>query len=589
MRDPVQPPADFVDFVAGHADRLHAAARTLTDTDQDASDMVIQLFGAAAARWRALRPATVIPSATAPPVPTPYAATSPATISYVATSPAGLDAAGPDTAGPSAANFDAANFDAANFDAAGEYVGRLFRRDAAARSRATRRYVAGAPVAVDDVAEAAWARGRGIRRRRVLGAAGGLAVLAAVPFVRTGRPAEVTEAVAAGSGTTVPTDVPLGLDLLPASDAQARLPWLDSPLPARVALTRPVGTLRTHPIGRALAAFRAPGSPLLLLGPDGLVRQVPDPPGTAALTTTTPWPAAGSAAVGSASAGAWPTRLTATALSPDGSMVAQPTSDGLSVLDIRGGTTRHYPSSERIRSVLWLGRDRLLLGRIMSSVLLSLDSGRMRIATAGGRTTLHPRAGGAVPGPPRRAVQETSGPAAFPLRSGASPAPTPPLAVLDLPRAVELLPAGEPATAPARLRLHQETPAGIRTADVALTGRLTGWLGLWRGVGFLTHSWALRDCTPMGQLPVGYASPTLATVAVEPGSGTVSRLLVTTGGDADPPQLLGVLGGGTALIRARGAAGTLNLIGWRVATGRFYLVSVLDSVAGVSLADVSAW
>jgi hypothetical protein len=555
VRDPVQPPVDFVDFVAGHADRLYTAARTVTDTDQDASDMVIQLFGAAAARWRTLRPIATPPAAGSS-IPMSYAATSPATIAYAATSPAGFDAA----------DLDAASPDAANFDAAEEYVGRLFRRSAAAHSGGPRRYVAGAPVAIDAVAGAAWARGRGVHRRRVLGAAGGLAVLAVVPFVRTGRPAEVTEAVAAESTTTVPADVPLGLDLLPATDAQARLPWLDSPLPARIVLTRPAGTLRTHPIGRAVAAFRAPGSPLLLLGPDGLVRQVPDPPGTAALSTTTPWPAAGSAAVGSASAGAWPIRLTATTLSPDGTMVAQPTPDGLSVLDLRSGTTRHYPSSERVRSVLWLGRDRVLLGRITSSVLLSLDSGRMRSAAVGGRTTLHPRAGGAVPGPPRPAVPNTFEPAASLLRSGASPPPTVPPTTRDLPGAVELLPAGEPATDPVRLRLHQETPAGIRAVDIPLNGRLTGWVGLWRGAGFLTHSWALRDCTPMGRLPAGYASPTLATVAVEPRSGTVSRLLVTTGGDADPPQLLGVLGGGTALIRARGPAGTLNLIGWRVAT-----------------------
>jgi hypothetical protein len=437
----------------------------------------------------------------------------------------------------------------------------------------------------------------------VLAGAGALAVLAAASVLRP-RGADQTTAddtAAEPPVTEVPARVPLGMDLLPPVEKQAGLPWLASPLPERIFLDRSVGDLRSHPLGRALAAIRTPGSPLLLLGPDGLLRSVPDPPGTESLSTTTPWPSAGSASTGSASAAAWPVRLTTTALSPDGTRVAQPTADGLSVLDLRTGATRHYPGNERVRSILWLNdHGTLLLGRITSAVLLHLESGRMRPAATGGRHLLHPRAGGARPGRPRPVAPAADPPSSRTL-GPLSPSPRSgqvgPTAVLPatssspraLPGSVELLPMGDPATAPARLRRYRDAPAGVRHADTGLTGRLTGWVGLWRGVGFLTHAWALRDCTPMGRLPAGYGNPILATAAVEPGSGTLGRLLVTVGGDADVPQLLGVLSGGTALIRARGEAGTLNLIAWRVATGRFYLVSVVDHLAGISVADLNSW
>jgi hypothetical protein len=531
------PPEDFVDFVAGHVDRLYAAARTLTATDEAAAEMVTDLFGAAAARWRWTR------------------------------SP----------------------------EAAEDHVGRLFRRAVQAHGSPPRPSAPAAPISADIVAEAAWARGRGVQRRRVLGLAAGLGLLAAVPVVRRGPGGGADGAVAgpvlpSGVPAAAPRDLPLGVDLLPTAEVQSRLQVAASPLPSTIVLSRPVGTLTTHPINRALAAFRAAGSPLLLLGPDGLIRAAPDPPGTESIQTTTPWPASGTASAGSASTAAWPVRLTTTALSPDGTRLAQPTAHGLSVLDIRTRTSREFASSERIRSVMWLGNGGLLLGRLTNSVLLDLASGRMRPAAPGGRSTLHPRAGGEVPGPPRPASTPAEPATLLRADRGASPSPAAAQpAARDLPGAVELLPVGEPATAPARLRRHRATADGVRVSDVAVSGRLIDWVGLWRGVGFLTHSWALRDCTPMGRLPDGFPSPVLATVAIDPGSGTVGRLLVTPGGDADPPQLVGALNGGTAIIRARGVGGTLNLIAWRIAMGRFTLISSVDMLAGVSLADLSGW
>jgi hypothetical protein len=146
--------------------------------------------------------------------------------------------------------------------------------------------------------------------------------------------------------------------------------------------------------------------------------------------------------------------------------------------------------------------------------------------------------------------------------------------------------AAGPAAAPARLRRHVDTADGVRAVDAALHGGLAGWIGPWRSAGFVTPRWALRDFTPVGELPAGYGSPAVATAAVDPGSGRVGRLLVTTGAQADPPQLIGVLTPGTALIRARGEAGMQHLIAWRIASGRLYLVATVDAMASVSVADL---
>jgi len=152
---------------------------------------------------------------------------------------------------------------------------------------------------------------------------------------------------------------------------------------------------------------------------------------------------------------------------------------------------------------------------------------------------------------------------------------------------VELLPVGEPATAPARLRRHVATPDGVRPLDTAVSGELAGWLGPWRGGGFLTQEVALRDFVPVGQLPVRYGTAALATAAIDAASGAVIRLLVAATEQAGPPQLLGVSGPGFALIRAAGPYGVTYVIGWRVTTGALYLVATIDTDASVALTDLA--
>jgi hypothetical protein len=127
----------------------------------------------------------------------------------------------------------------------------------------------------------------------------------------------------------------------------------------------------------------------------------------------------------------------------------------------------------------------------------------------------------------------------------------------------------------------------VRTHDKPLTGNLVAWVGAWRGAGFVTPGWVIRDCMPAGELPPEYGAATLATVAVDPASGVVQRVLVGGSGTPGPPQTVGAIEPGLILIRAQGEGDTVNLIAWRVAIGRFYRVATLDTTASVAVAELS--
>ena len=551
MRDPVPPPADFVSFVAGHADRLHAAAALVRGPGPAAEALVIDLFAAAAARWARIRPR---PDA-----------------------PAGGRAA--------------------------DYVGELFRREAARHpptrhpgppSSAVRLSTARPPAPPTRPrpgrSRRRWSRSR--PRPGPRGAAPGSAghwsgrapsgwwwpPCWSAPAHRS--PSPTTRPVRSGRRhprppRRAPETVPAGLDVLPRPDRLEGLPEARSRLPRRISLTKTVGTLRSHPIPYALAAFRPPEGPLLLLGPDGRLRSVPEPTDTRALAPSGP------------PVDSRQIRLTSTGLSADGTAVAQLAPDGLTVLRVPTGKLLRFPIDERLRWVTWLDPWRLLTGGLTSSVLVELTPGRLLPTTLAARTTLTPRAGAIRPVDAVPPVPPTS--ASLLLPSGATTPPETAQAAgrHSLPGAVELLPVGEPATAPARLRRHVATPDGVRPLDTAVSGELAGWLGPWRGGGFLTQEVALRDFVPVGQLPARYGTAALATAAIDAASGAVIRLLVAATEQAGPPQLLGASGPGFALIRAAGPDGVTYVIGWRVTTGALYLVATIDTDASVALTDLA--
>jgi hypothetical protein len=549
VRDPVPPPADYVTFVAGHADRLYAAAYTLTGDGPAAETLTTDLFAATARRWSALRPR--------------------------------------------------AGTDVGDQDAARAYVGRLFRREAASYRSAgfSPRLAApgaGAAPTAEDLAASAWAKGRGVRRRRSLLLAVGVALVVTAVLVRPGAPsafrADGTGGMGGGHGGPTqsaqpPTSVPAGVDLLPPSHRFASLPLLPTRLPERVELSRPVGSLRSNPVPFAIAAFRPNGGSLMVLGPDGRVRTVADPPGMGNGASLPP---------GAPVDAARPVRLPSTALSRDGTAIAQLTGEGMSVLNVRTGKLMRFPTQERLRWVAWLDGHRLLAGGLNASMLVDLSTGRTVPAAIPARTTLTPRAGANSPGSAAAAAPAVPREnASLLLPRDATPPPDYEIArrpaPVDVPGVMELLPVGEPATAPARLRRHLEGADGIRIRDTALSGDLTGWVGPWRGAGFVTPLFAVRDCTPIGELPAAYGEPTLATVAVDPASGDIRRILVTVDAQAGPPQLLGASDAGVALIRTDGADGTINVLGWRMAIGKLYRVATIDKPASVAIADLAAF
>ncbi|HEU4423983.1 MAG TPA: hypothetical protein VFR67_15740 [Pilimelia sp.] len=531
MRDRTSPPADFVEFVTRCAGRLHAAAWELTGDLQSASDLVEELLGATAQRWRRLRPMAENPASRATAI---------------------------------------------------AYVGRLFRREAAAhgaggnRPRRSRRpgHPAYDPTAVGEPAElaaAAWGRGRRARQTRVALAAGAV-LLVILALVARPHPAATSDGAAVESSpspTPAPSRVPPGLDVIPKPDDQLILPRLVTPLPARITLSQPVGPLTSHRISRAVAIFRLPSSPLLLLGDDGGIRWIPE-------KILAPVNVRGGGGEG---------RLPVGALSPDGSRIALPLTGELALFDVPTASVRKFPVPERTRSVVWFGNRWLLAGGPTSSVLIDMHSRRSTLSSADARTTLAPRGPGVVSGTP--VLRDD--PAASLAALGPSAGP------LAMPGAVELLSIGEPATAPARVRRHLATPAGVVGMDIAVTGDLAGWIGPWQGTGFLTGEWAVRDCVPTGELPPWYGSATLAAAAVNPTSGQVHRLLVSTGSDG-PAMVLGGVGPGTALVRpgavlvrAPGEPGTVNLLAWQPGIGQLYLVATLDDEPSMAVADLSTF
>jgi hypothetical protein len=532
MRDQTLPPADFVDFVARCAGRLHAAAWELTGDIQAASRLVAELLADTAQRWRRLRPTADDPASRA---------------------------------------------------TALTYVGRRFRRQAAAYGaddrgpRPHRRrpgqpaYDAAAVGEPAELAAEAWGRGRRARQTHLALAAGAVLLVIVALLARPNPAATSDDAAPAPSPSAMPgpTSVPPGLDVLPQPRVQLALPRLTTPLPGHISLNRPIGPLTAHPMRRALAIFRLPATPLLLLGEDGQVRWIPE----SILATD------------DVRGGGGDGRLPVSALSPDGSRIALPLTGELAVLDVSTATVRRFAVPERTRSVVWFGTRWLLAGGQLSSVLIDLQSRRAAPSTAEARTTLAPRGPGVVSGTP--VLRDD--PAASLAVLGPSAGP------LAVPGAVELLSIGEPATAPARVRRHLATPGGMVGLDIALTGDLAGWIGPWRGAGFLTGEWAVRDFTPTGELPPWFLPATLATAAVDPTSGRVQRLLVATG-VAGPAMALGGVGPGAVLvspgavlIRATGEQGTVNLLAWQPGLGQIYLVATLDGEPSIAVADLSSF
>lgn len=538
-RDGSAAPNDFIAFVARRAPGVRLAAHALTGNDRLAETFANDLFSAVALRWRRLTRSGGEPAGTGEPA---WAGTGAKT-----TAGGGADA----------------------------YLDRLFLREAAAWQRAAAD--PGAPV-VDlstlqrgeygpdaarlpgpppaQLAATAWGAARRTRRRWGYLAAGVVALLVTGTLVP--RQAAVPE-----PATTHPpaTELPSWVDVLPPPDAWAGLPRRQSALPADIDLDS-AARLSQRPTHRALAVFVFSDRPPRMLADDGGVRELDNP-----LLTD----------VGVARAGSTP--VTRVALAPTGELAAFPDAFGVLVADLRTGPVRRFALRFRVSGAVWLDSQRLLVGGGRGAAVLDLSTGEITDTTVDARHALAVHGGPTGPAPPAPALPTP------PASTPASPTVGPP-GSLGLPTSLavqvaELLPVGEPATAPARIRLYQRSDSDKVTTVVAtMGGDRTGWIGPWVGPGFRHGGLAARDCEADAlTLPSGPAVS--ATVVVDLATGAVRRALVTGPETVSEgrPTLLGWLDGETLLV----GAGQW-LLAWRVADGQLSRVAQLTRRALVSVA-----
>ncbi|HET8683945.1 MAG TPA: hypothetical protein VFM54_19050, partial [Micromonosporaceae bacterium] len=345
-------------------------------------------------------------------------------------------------------------------------------------------------------------------------------------------------------------ELPGWVDVLPPPAFWASLPQRQTALPAVVDLGS-TARLSQRPARRALALFVLSDRPPRVLADDGGVRELDDPLladiGLVARTGPT---------------------TTRAALAPNGEWAAFPDGTGVLVADLRTGPVRRFPFRFRISGAVWLGPRTLLAGGSRGAAVLDVGTGVATETTVDARHALtdHTRST-ATTAPAGPATASPVGPVGVPASLAAQVA--------------ELLPVGDPATAPARIRRYQRSgPDAVTAVVTTVSGDRTGWIGPWMGPGFRYGGLAARDCDAQA-LTMSSGSALTAAVVVDLATGAVRRALAT-GPEAvteGRPAVLGWLDPGTLLI----GAGQW-LLSWRLADGQLRRVTHLTARALVSVA-----
>lgn len=381
-----------------------------------------------------------------------------------------------------------------------------------------------------DEAELIWERARRTVRRRLLlaGVAGGILALVAICQRQSGSPSLPEGDTAPAPRSTV---LPTGAERAPAEVTGTRTV---RGIPREVVVPSGDGVelLSVDPVRRALlllASSRADTSPIFVLGDDGKWRKVDGAPWDASI---------------------W---LQPSALSPDGTRAAFGTSTGTVVVDLTTGGSQEFHSAPETTQPVWLGPQYLLLA---PDSLVDPATGKASAVPDGPEDTVTPRR-------PREPLGD-------------------PLA-----RLVQLLSAGQPATAPARLRWWVPSPAGLQEASVPLNGPLTELIGPWRGPGFGIDGdigLVVRACVPNSVPSVAQTSVVIA--VVRPKTGRVERALLVDSAMSGNVRLVGwaderrVL---LSLIRP----GSQQIVGWDLVAGGLSVVSEVNSDGVVSLPELS--
>ncbi len=378
-----------------------------------------------------------------------------------------------------------------------------------------------------DEATLIWEAARHTVRRRVLLAAGAGAVLGLVAFCQ-----RLSRSSAGGEAETAPvarsTVLPTGAERAPA-DVTERRQLVG--LPQQLSLPKePVELISRDPVRRALlvvARSRADTSPILVLGEDFRWRQLDDAPSLAAL---------------------W---MQPNALSPDGRRAAFGTSSGTYVIDLTTGRGLTFHSAPETTRPVWLSSRYLLLGKDM---LVVPQTGEVKPVAVGPEDMVTPRRAGDASADPTVGM-------------------------------LELLSVGQPATAPARLRLWRTEDSRMLSASVPLTGELTELIGPWRGPGYSVdgdRGFVVRACMPTTVPSVEGASSVIA--VVRPTSGKVERALLVDSAISGTVRLIGWADSRRVLLTFT-RPGRQQVVTWDLFAGGLFLASMVESDGVLSLPD----
>ncbi|HEX6681809.1 MAG TPA: hypothetical protein VF062_03400 [Candidatus Limnocylindrales bacterium] len=414
------------------------------------------------------------------------------------------------------------------------YVTQLFQQEAAELGyprvilnlekapQERRRTLRAGQLPAEDEAALLWEGARGKTRRRLLIAGGAGAVLAVVALCRGGGAEEPQE-------EALPVEVETGL---PGGAQQMPTGVLDSEtipgVPEKLSLpTQTPPPLGQNPLPRAILLVGStvlPDQPLYALADNGMWRHID---------------------VGMRAAG---TLVMPNSLSPDGKAVVLSNTFETAVVDLTTGRQRLLPGVVASAGPVWLSEQQVLIN---PSALFDRATDRVETALAGPENVVTPRV--------READDRTN-------------------------TMIELLSAGQPLTAPARVRrwnLAEKT-----SVTIPLSGRLADLVGPWEGaaIGY-GDGLVARLCRPAGNLPSSVRVSWMVAV-VSPKTGEVSRLLMIDSAVSGVPILLG-WESERRLLLALGLRGGQEVVSWDRVSEKVVRVTQADFVGTLSIRDLT--
>jgi hypothetical protein len=389
-------------------------------------------------------------------------------------------------------------------------------------------------LSVAEEAQLLWERSAQTLRRRGL-IIGGLAVMGALVFVSRPRPepATVTAETPPSPEPSV-TAVPRGMQVLPTLTEQSQFRHRKSPIPSYLDFSKAATPM---PKGRrALGIFSPAEQSSVVLLDDGKTYLLPQ----IEIRVDTP-----------------------AAMSPDGRWVAYQQADKIALFDISTQVSHALAVNANLATPIWLDSTHLMV---------SVSNGGQIVSTAGAIQQVLPVD-----------ISDTVVPQGYPALAG-----DPAL------RATELLSIGQPATAPARVRLHKSIKDTDGT-DVIVQGDQAAWLGLWRGVGFSVRTSTnpgdrgllVRRCQTAGRLPDQYGDPQGAIFAVKAADGKIQRVLINSDSTAsDRVEPLGWLDRETVLVTSNSDTASV-IVAWHIPDGTLELITVTSTSVHIALADLT--